>query len=217
MIRNRQLSCKLNTISQGRAFTLIEMLLALVLSALVLTTAAQVTVQTLRTEQSIDSSLLDNREVEYPLEAIDEDLKARLMEGEAVTARLDANHRPQIEFDCLAVESTPELHLPRVPTHVTYRLLRSPVVIGNLRLIRETKSLVDHNPIRKNILTDSLESFKVRTFVSGKWIPLHDKSNRNNTQIEALEITCKWANNDKETTRICLLTNSLPGGIHGKR
>ncbi len=124
--------CNVSCVVRAPGFTLIEVLLALVLSGVVISLSGQVAVQTLRIDRSVERQIVSRIRTHHVADAIAADLAAAFDDAvrldavrlDAVRLEVDPNGRPRILINCLAARPTDTPYLTRLPAQVTYRLVR---------------------------------------------------------------------------------------------
>jgi prepilin-type N-terminal cleavage/methylation domain-containing protein len=188
-------------VSPETGFTLVELLLALTLAGLVLTVAARIVVQTLRIERRVEQIRSEQMQRSFPLDRLDADLDARIAGNERISIRLDANHRPRLEMFCLAAEAGDEVHAPRVPARVVYRLARTPGNADDLRWIRETHPLVRPSRSSDATIARGLTGLEVALFDGDRWRELAATSRRSADEPRAIRITLRWRGRDTPASR----------------
>lgn len=187
-----------------RGFTLIEVLIALSLAGLVVSVAGRVAVQALRTEKRIHELVASHVKTGRVFESIAADMAGRL-EG-SVKLSLDANHRPMIEIDCLAPYPSQALHVPRLPSTVTYRLVRGHTGNRSLRIKRVVKNLTrPGGQLAETTIARDITEFGVTVFQRGRWEPLSAKLAARLRTPEAFRVTYRLAGVDKAVSRTFLI------------
>lgn len=155
------------------AFTLVEVLLALTLTALLVTLTGRIAVQLMASSRTVRGSVAQLERSAALKMQLQEDLGA-LLSG------LPDSHRPvslagtpqRLEFNLLApVESNQaSLHVARRPASVCYRLQTNRNT-GGTELIRESRDLTDRAAaLRAELVAEDLESFHVELRCKERWV-----------------------------------------------
>ena len=170
--RHRNSSCA----AAEPGFTLIEVLLALVLSGLVISLSGQVAVQTLRIDRSVERQIVSRIRTHHVADAIAADLAAAFDDAvqldavrlDAVRLEVDPNGWPRILVNCLAARATDTPYLTRLPAQVTYRLVR--MDNQRLRLERTVAFLTEKSAaaIETTVARD-LSVFTVLVWQDQRW------------------------------------------------
>lgn len=196
-----------------RAFALVEMLLALVLAAAVLTATARIAVQTVATEQAAGRIQDDRQRRAHLFDLLGADVAARLSEqkGNAVAIRLDPNHRPEIEILCLASSEREDGTVVWLPQRATYRLTRCPHATDHLRFVREVTPLIEHGSTTVIMVADCLTAFGVAYHESGEWKALSGSQGADSEDVDAIRTCCRWTGDEQDTCRTFVLDDALSG------
>ena len=163
--------CSSSWLARAPGFTLIEVLLALVLSGVVISLSGQVAVQTLRIDRSVERQIVSRIRTHHVADAIAADLAAAFDDTvrlDAVGLEVDPNGRPRILINCLAARPTDTPYLTRLPAQVTYRLVR--MDNQRLRLQRNVVFLTrDTGPAIETTVARGLTVFTVRVWQDQRW------------------------------------------------
>lgn len=195
-------------------FTLLEVLLALTLSALVITLTGGIAVQTLRTERRVGEILTAQAKTGHIVASIAADLANRV--SRPVKLTMDANHRPAIEMTSLAAYPGDSLHLPRLPSTVTYRLVRNHGNAEGIRLQRVVRDLTRSSPPPViTTVADDLAAFEVAVIERGPWQPLTATVAARLHEPRGLRIMYQFIGTNQEITKTLLIER--PGAQEGHR
>ncbi|MCP4589435.1 MAG: prepilin-type N-terminal cleavage/methylation domain-containing protein [bacterium] len=185
-------------------FTLVEVLLALTLTSVVLTLVGRIAVQTVEIHAQAEDYLRLQARQDILFESIAADLRAR-PSGGRVTVRLDANHRPLLQWTTLVAESGGSLHLARIPATVVYRLVRDGA--DRLRMVREVRSLLRRTAPKTTLTVGrDLTEVEVERFDGETWsaVIARAASRKKKRPPLALRLSCKWAEHDDAEIRTYL-------------
>lgn len=173
-------------------FTLIEVLLALLLTGAVLSVAGSIAVQTVKANQSARRTAKD---LEAPLRALDQfeaDLRNTItwLPREASTLAIAPTAETLCEVVTLTDWPDPESALRRrYPTRVRYRLEDDGGGTGTLNLVREVDDLTDDAAPRAHLVAERLASATLETFVGDAWTTKPSPTD----VIKAMRLTLTWA------------------------
>ena len=185
-------------------FTLIEVLLALTLGAVVVAAAGRSAILTLQTERTVQTAITRRVRTDHVFAAITTDLDARI--DATVTFALDANHRPTIEMFALAPYAGSSVRRPRLPSTIVYGLTRSATNSETLRFERRLRddTHTDARPITTTI-ADDLVSFDVSVLDRDQWEPLTAELAARLKDPKAFRVACRFAESDGPISRTFLI------------
>lgn len=187
------------------AFTLVEVLVALTLAALVVTIAGQVAVQTMRLSSQA-TRLMDGLDRDALI------FDALRADFDAITAPIGEDGplvvfgQPQQTLQVNVLSSLPSmsagLHLPRYPCTVRYRLVRPPGRTDEYHLVRETldRTLLSATPVPETLATN-LAGFAVEVLAAGKWQRTYPVAGQPDAQPKLIRVTWTW-NDGSSTARM---------------
>lgn len=178
------------------AFSLVEVLVALVLMALLLAAIGQITVQAVSAEHTSSAEAKSQARAARPFEILAADWQQRLRVEGAVAAQLNANHQPELTLLCLAPDGSTHSNLRMMPQRVTYRAEREEYS-DRLRWLRSVLPLASHDPERQETLVCNLTEVVVDVFVTDGWQPLAGECEWS-ADCSALRITCAWSNGQRQ-------------------
>ncbi|MBN1510670.1 MAG: prepilin-type N-terminal cleavage/methylation domain-containing protein [Phycisphaerae bacterium] len=174
-----------------RAFTLVEVLVALVLTSLLLTVVGQVAVQMAVAEDSIRTAAQTRARIEYPLQTLERDW-AGMLPGESPVIDLDAHHRSRLQLVARVAEPTDDLYTPQVPARITYRLVQSHEPDGGLQWLREVEPLVHAASRGSTRVATQVSRVDCELFDGRGWQPLSARTLSLATRCQAVRMTCVW-------------------------
>jgi hypothetical protein len=174
-----------------RAFTLVEVLLALVLTGLLLTVVGQVAVQMVIVEDSIHTAAQTRVRVEYPLRTLRRDL-VDMLPGESPVIDLDAHRRPRLQMVARVGEPTDELYTSQIPARITYRLVQSHDPDGSLHWLREVEPFVRGTSRGSARVATQVNRVECDLFDGREWQALSARTLALATRCPAVRITCVW-------------------------
>jgi prepilin-type N-terminal cleavage/methylation domain-containing protein len=189
----------------GPGFTLVELLLALVLTALVSTVTAQIVVQSVQAGQRLNARQAEARRQAFPLERLAEDLQARIPGTESLAIALDANHRPRLEMISRIAEPGTAVFASRVPALVTYRLRRCESDGEHLEWIREARVRVRGVAPTTMTVARELTRVDLTLFDGQSWVRLTAETEPSDTPPLAMRLDCHWAGDRPATGRVYAL------------
>jgi len=188
------------------AFTLVEVLVALTLTGLVLTLAGRIAVQTITVQNTVEDALHRRARQDFVFDRLAVDLRARSADADLVL-RLDANHRPLVEWGALVSSPGSALHTERTPATVRYRLMR--VADDRLTMVRELRTALQRAPAPvTTTVARNLAQVRVSIFDGRAWSPLTAASRKRKTRPQAFELACRWAADDKWVRRTYLCASA---------
>ncbi|MCC7291867.1 MAG: prepilin-type N-terminal cleavage/methylation domain-containing protein [Phycisphaerales bacterium] len=158
-----------------RAFTLLEVLVALTLTAVVLSVGAQMAISGLRCEQHA-AAIAAAMDRESMLEdVLRDDLTSLLVLDEEPCLRLTVGVPQQLELATAVVMEDEESWTSPHPARVTYRLSRDNPESSS-RLVRQCVDLTrPQKPPIKETLAEGIGSWQVTVWHEGRWAPTPDK------------------------------------------
>lgn len=190
-----------------RAFTLVEMLLALALTAVLFTLTGRVVVQTLQAQTFLEQDGSRSRRVDLVFDRLSTDLERWLPGLPGETAPLTVFGTPQqvLQFSTLAAsaEEPGSLHVALRPATVRYRLSENSNADGSSSLVRE---VVDRTnaaalPLRET-LAEQLVEFKVEVFSRGAWVNGFAPTESNTPPPSAVRVSLRWVDAPQPQSRI---------------
>lgn len=195
---------------KGRAFTLVEVLLALTLTAVVMTLVGRIAVQSLNLTKTIEQQRDEHHRRAYWRDRMDRDLASAIDLSRSVTANLDAHGRPRIRIMALAADSETVEVASDLPTEVEYRVLRTE---DHLRLVRESRSLLRSQAVvASETLACGMQSIDVEMWIEGTWLPVTNNPGKRQPKPEAIRITVQWPDQSlqQRTWRLKVDTDRRP-------
>ena len=206
MSKNNRTSIRASRVARS-GFTLVEMLLALVLTGVVLSAAGRVTVSVLQAEQIASHHMRTDLRRSVALDALVRDWDARLLGPNAVDVILDASLRPTIRMFTLIDTGGPGETTRQIPARVTYHI-EIQHNVDAIRLVRDAEILVGHRSLQSETLACDLESVEVVVHRDGVWQRIEASSSRDVSPIAAIRVRLTWPD-DELQTRTFLLKDML--------
>lgn len=171
MLTDSDRQCSSSWLVRAPGFTLIEVLLALVLSGVVISLSGQVAVQTLQIDRSVERQIVSRIRTHHVADVIAADLAAAFDDAvrlDSVQLEVDPNGRPRILIKCLAARATDTPYLTRLPAQVTYRLVR--MDNQRLRLERTVAFLTEESAAAlETTVARDLAVFTVLVWQDQRW------------------------------------------------
>jgi prepilin-type N-terminal cleavage/methylation domain-containing protein len=191
------------------AFTLVEVLIALALTALVAAVTGQIAVSTLQNRQVVEKRLRLIRRDAYVFDRLAEDVDRLIrIQGEPAVTVFGSPH-PVLQFTARADDtaSSADLHTARLPQTVRYRLVRERIG-ETYTLIREAIDRTDigAGPLHETLGVDLLD-FGVELFVDDSWTRIPPTGGNRlaggdpAATVTAVRVSCRWAGEDKPVVR----------------
>lgn len=197
---------------QRAGFTLIEVMVALVLSASVAGISASVAVQSFRsvdTARSVSRLQWEQMEV---MQQFETDLRSMLSNGPP-QERLMINTEQDQLLQVLGLTEAPtteSLFRRRLPGRIRYFVEADNAGPGLKRLVREVVDLTDPDEHhRRRVVARQLGDVQVEWLTTGDWSPGEWKLAEDNVQPTAVRLKCRWAAQSGEVmTRTVLLSEA---------
>jgi prepilin-type N-terminal cleavage/methylation domain-containing protein len=189
-----------------RAFTLVEMLLALSLTALVAAVTGRIAVQTLTNQTDVERRAHERDREAIVLEQLEEDFEGLLvgLPGEAAPLAVFGMPRPVLQLSTLAVIPNPgaALHGVRRPAMVRYRLVEGHDDPQELNLVRELidRTSVSAVPLRETIAA-RVADFGVEVLNKGQWVAGYPPADARLADAQAVRVSCRWSNQQQPMVR----------------
>jgi len=184
----------------ARAFTLIEVLLALLLAAGLLTAVSRITVQTLAAERRAQTRSREQAAQAWPFETLTRDLAGRLRGTRAVAVRLDPAGRPELTIDCLLAERSIGAAQVMLPHRVVHQLRRTDDGDA-LQWVRVAESHTQRQSATEDVLACPLEDLSLEVFAGGTWRPVQRDDERAEHVPQALRLTVRWRGSSDVVSR----------------
>lgn len=187
------------------AFTLLEVLLALVLTGLLLAATSRVASTSLALRDHVHGRGAAIDRAAYVMDTLADDVAFLLHQGSGTTEAVHARSS-HLELTVLAVPGHDHaaLHVPRVPSVVTYRVL-APMIDGQRpRLIRTVLDMTraGAKPHRE-VLCYDIRALEVLVAVNEQWIT--PAAVEEGSPIAAVRVTCRWTDHAEAVSRIFLI------------
>jgi prepilin-type N-terminal cleavage/methylation domain-containing protein len=194
------------------AFTLVEMLVALLLSGVTLTICATVTVQSARMQRAAEWTVKRDWERIRVFGQIESDVDSVLSTvpiGE--TLRVGQDGSQLLQVFCLAeVPSENAFRAARVPARVTYFLESGGADSEGEMLVREVVDLTRSLPARRQVIARGLERVSAELLREGDGGGL----SKDRAAPTAVRVVCSWRGGPKRHDQRTIL---LPEAVTGSR
>lgn len=195
------------------SFTLIEVLLALSLTALLVAVTGRIAVQAVTTRQSVGNTIVRLEREAGLFERLGADFAAILyvLPSEDPSLMVYGHPRQVLQLSALSpVPSLDEsLHLVRRPATVRYRLVEDPHTDKELNLVRETIDLTGQSarPVSETVASQ-IAGFDVEVLCDDQWTDKYPPRTRRPAPARAVRITCRWSDSEKPVTRTFTLRHA---------
>lgn len=188
------------------SFTLVEVLLALTLTAAVMTLVARIAVQAQRLSSTVDQQIRDRHRRAYWLAQIDRDMKGAIDAEDSISAELDAHGRPSIRILTLASDMDSADSAVLEPTEVTYRILRQE---NTYRMVRESRSMLrGQSVISEETVACGVTSIDVELWIDAAWYELSEFNEKRQPEPEAIRVSVTRPNTEPIDRETWLLGNA---------
>lgn len=196
-----------------RAFTLVEMLLALALTTVLITVTGRIAVQTLESQASFERLRQSSRRANLVFEQLATDVGRLLagLPGETTPLTLFGTPRQVLQLSDLAstAEESGDLHSALRPATVRYRLSERTDAEGGWRLTRE---VVDRTALgavtMRETIAEQVAEFKVEVFSSGAWVTGFAPKESNAPTPAAVRVSVRWNGETESQTRTFLVSDA---------
>lgn len=178
-----------------RAWTLIEIVLALGIGGAVAATAATMSVHLQEVRRSVQKSLNVERSRNLVLDVFESDVMARLR---GITPRLQsvspsADDLAGVDIVCLTADvSANSLFARMLPARVSYTLDSSGGATG-VRWLRKVRLLTEPpEAARTEILGEGLAASRIEYLIGNTWKARPETRNASEQPVRALRMVCVW-------------------------
>lgn len=190
---------------RSAAFTLLEILLALALSAMLIAVVGRVAAQTLEARAYVESEIEILERAARVFTALERDIAFLMPEGLAgvPAVRISGGLRPALQLTVLSgVGTAGGVHLARRPCTVRYRVLSE---WQSTRLVRE---VMDHTvPGSKpelQTLSRAVQRIEITVFAQGQWRDSIDGLGKE-VGIAAVRVRCHWPDDTPAAVRTFII------------
>lgn len=184
----------------GRAFTLVEVMLALLLTSSVVVLAGTVTVQVAQTGKAARQTLDREWRRAQLARRFAEDVEQRItwLPEEPVSLRIN-NEGALLEVISLVHRPEPDAVTSRqFPARIRYSLGEVSGVEGRYLLIRSTSDLTIPGHKDSHVVAEGLSSAKIEVYFDGEWTSTTESdSNLKGKEIEAVRLVCVWTDDGR--------------------
>jgi type II secretory pathway component PulJ len=195
-----------HALHRRRSFTLVEMLLALALTALVVTVTGRIAVQTLTDQTEVERQARERDREAIVLGQLEEDFGGLLvgLPGETAPVAVFGMPRPVLQLSTLAAIPNPgaALHGVRRPAIVRYRLVENHDDPQELNLVRELidRTSTSATPLRETIAA-RVADFQVEVLNKGQWVSGYPPADARLADAQAVRVSWRWLNKPQSTVR----------------
>lgn len=176
------------------AFTLVEVLVALTLTAMIVSAVGQLSVQALATQRRASQETHRQERGAFLLAALERDLQTLIAEGRHPSLILSAGIPQTLELcvETAVAESQEQVHVPILPAVVRYRLIAPRENEAGYRAVRELRDLTNppSNPASQT-LADGLSGWTLEICSQGKWSPRFPEA-KGQGRPQLLRATLLW-------------------------
>ena len=195
------------------ALTLIEVLLATVIGAMVVSTSAVVAVQAVSSQRTAQSAVQRAWRRDAVHRRFEQDLESRLRWLPESVGPVQVPAEPGSLLTILTLGDVADgtsLARVRMPVRVTWLVKGDPARNGHQWLYREVLDLTQANAEpRWQVLARDLSEVRVEArSPSGKdWSALRTSTQRDRSQRQAIRLVCRWAEPEEQRTTTVILRN----------
>ncbi|MCO6437967.1 MAG: hypothetical protein J5J06_12820 [Phycisphaerae bacterium] len=185
---------------RGPAFTLVEVMLALLLTSSVVVLAGTVTVQVAQTGKAARQTLDREWRRAQLARRFAEDVEQRITWLPEKPASLRINSEGALlKVISLVHRSEPDaVTSRRFPARIRYFLEQASGIEGRGRLIRSISDLTITGHKESHVVAEGLSSAKIEVYIDGEWtMAMELDSNRRDKEIEAVRLVCVWADDGR--------------------
>jgi len=188
------------------------MLLALALTAVLITVTGRIAVQTLESQASFERMGNTARRADLVFDQFAADLQRLLpgLPGETSPLRLFGTPRQVLEFSALASteKESESLHTAFRPATVRYRLAENSDFSGARSLTREVRDRTELGAVAsRETIAEHLEEFKVEVFSRGQWVTGFAPNDPSLPIPTAVRVALHWTDDSQPQTRTFLVAD----------
>ncbi len=193
-----------------RGFTLVEVMGAVVIGALVSVTASTMLVQIEQTRHVAKKQVESRWRAEKIFETLERDIASAITWLPNPIIQIPNSENVLLEIVCLVTFNEPGQPLPRrLPARVVYSF-DGKGSIDRRKLVRQIWNLTTNTdkPAYREVLASNLDLFSVRYFLNDKWSKRTELSNILPITVNAVELTCKWNDSPKGNMRLFVIRSN---------
>ena len=186
------------------AFTLIEVLLAVMLGSTVVTATAVVAVQSVSIQRSVESDLVQRWRQVKIFEQFEADIESEVVWLPEAISTIVFNDEPD---QLLEVIGLTWVHNPRstfgerLPARIMYTLTDLPAEPGQKALVREVRYLTEsQSSPHRQILTHGLLEARVEFHVDKEWTARPVIKAGASNRPDAVRLSCRWRSSPDRIT-----------------
>ena len=197
-----------NVQQRPRALTLVEVLVALSLTALMAALGGRIAITAAQNGLASERTAAALAHGDALALSLERDVQQRLALSIRQTAnlRLTGAPHPVLEFSALAAgtQQLEELHVPLKPALVRYRFQRE--ATGAASIVRETTDRTDSaRPLSRQVVATNINDWHAEVRVAGRWTSSYPPESTASPQsITALRVRVTWSNAAPPWDRIFL-------------
>lgn len=184
------------------AFTLVELLVALALAALLVVSTGRVTISALETQRVVEEKIRERDRGEQVLDTLAKDWSRRsaALPGEESNLRLIESANSTLEFTCLAPTDSDALHVALLPGTVRYRTTREENT--NLLVREVTQVTLPGHPVRRERIAKDVVEFSAEVLVDGQWVKSFPMAKLRQTPPRMLRVSLRLEGHSKPLRRM---------------
>lgn len=198
----------------GPAFTLAEILLALLFTSCVVTLGGAVAVQMAQSGRAVNRKLDQTWRRAQLARRFAEDVDQRITWPSGKPDNFAVNtEKALMDVISLAPRSHPDaVTSRRCPARIMYVLEEDPENGSGFRLVRSVDDLTSTGPIESQLIAEGLLGARVEIFTGGQWSSsFEERPKEREVEFEAVRLVCIWAtdNPPQEWSRTVLIRDPL--------
>lgn len=183
------------------AFTLVELLVALALAALLVVATGRVTISALQTQRVVEEKIRERKRGQQVLDILARDWSRRsaALPGEESNLRLIVSANSTLELACLSPSDSDALHVALLPGTVRYRMIQEE---STKFLVREFSQVtLPGHPVRRERMAKDVAEFSAEVLVDGKWVKSFPIAKLRQTPPRMLRVTMRFEGPSKPLRR----------------
>lgn len=193
----------------NRAFTLVELLVALALTALLAVVSGRIAAATLHIRDTVIRGVDHAERDARIVDRLADDVANLLILDSQPTVSLFGTPRPVLQLSVLTAASTAgsTLHVPRVPAAVHYRWVRDRESERVGDIVREVRNRTHPGapPLRETLATQVAE-LKFEVWRQREWVTQYP-STKNDAPARAVRVAVTWADTKRSVSHTFLLSD----------
>jgi len=189
------------------------MLLALALTALLVTVTGRIAVQTLESQRTLELRARESMRKDLVFDPLAADFRNLLsgLPGDVTPVTVFGTPHPVLQISTLSAvsEEADRLHTVRRPATVRYRLAEKATEENHWRLVREVvdRTSLGSPPTRESI-AERLVEFKAEVLSRGKWVNGFAPTESREKAPEAVRVSLRWSDGDTAASRTFLVADA---------